>query len=307
MTTIFDIALGKRFDENDTIALVDVDSNDIFLIRNQQTGVTMRITIGALAQFINSAISQADILAALDAPNGVAALDVGGKVPASQLPAYVDDVLEYANTASFPSTGETGKIYVANNTNKTYRWSGSSYIEISPSPGSTDSVTEGSVNLYHTTARAAAAAPVQSVAGKTGTVALTKADVGLSNVDNTADSSKPISTPQQAALDLKAAKALPSVTAPTLLNSWVNYAGGFQTAGYYKDEFGIVHLTGIVKTGTIGASIFTLPEGYRPAAEMQFAVASNGYGSCRVKTDGSVIAYAGSSAWYSLDGITFRA
>jgi hypothetical protein len=52
---------------------------------------------------------------------------------------------------------------------------------------------------------AAAAAPVQSVAGKTGTVTLAKADVGLSNVDNTADLSKPISTATQTALDGKAA------------------------------------------------------------------------------------------------------
>lgn len=56
---------------------------------------------------------------------------VGGLVPASQLPSYVDDVLEFANLASFPVTGETGKIYVALDTNKTYRWSGSIYVEVS--------------------------------------------------------------------------------------------------------------------------------------------------------------------------------
>jgi hypothetical protein len=49
------------------------------------------------------------------------------------LPSYVDDVLEYANLASFPATGESGKIYVALDTNKTYRWSGSAYVEISQS------------------------------------------------------------------------------------------------------------------------------------------------------------------------------
>lgn len=62
--------------------------------------------------------------------SGVATLDSGGKVPQSQLPSYVDDVLEYANLASFPATGESGKIYVALDTNKTYRWSGSAYVEI---------------------------------------------------------------------------------------------------------------------------------------------------------------------------------
>ena len=55
---------------------------------------------------------------------------VGGKVPAEQLPAYVDDVLEFANLASFPVTGETGKIYLALDTNITYRWTGSAYVQI---------------------------------------------------------------------------------------------------------------------------------------------------------------------------------
>ena len=64
------------------------------------------------------------------AASGVAELDSGGKVPSSQLPSYVDDVLEYASSASFPATGESGKIYVAQDTNKTYRWSGSAYVEI---------------------------------------------------------------------------------------------------------------------------------------------------------------------------------
>lgn len=65
--------------------------------------------------------------------NGVATLDTTGKVPSSQLPSYVDDVLEYANKAGFPTTGESGKIYVAKDTNLTYRWSGTAYVEISQS------------------------------------------------------------------------------------------------------------------------------------------------------------------------------
>ena len=103
-----------------------------------------------------------------------ASLDESGKVPASQLPSYVDDVVEFANLAAFPATGEVGKIYVAVNSAKAYRWSGSVYIEVSPSL-------------------------VESVAGRTGTVVLSKSDVGLGNVDNTADASKPVSTAQAAA------------------------------------------------------------------------------------------------------------
>ena len=87
------------------------------------------------------------------AANGYAGLDGTGKVPAAQLPAFVDDVLEYANFAGLPGTGVAGVINVTLDTNKVYRWSGSTYVEVSPSPGSTDSVTEGATNLYFTAAR----------------------------------------------------------------------------------------------------------------------------------------------------------
>lgn len=167
---------------------------------------------------------------------GTYATLVGGTVPSSQLPSYVDDVLEFATLAAFPATGETGKIYVATIPNKTYRWSGTAYVEIASSPGSTDAVTEGSINLYFTAARAVSALAstlssyatkawvtaqgfattagvssaisalvtgVSSVAGKTGDVTLVKADIGLGNVDNTSDANKPISTATQIALDGK--------------------------------------------------------------------------------------------------------
>ena len=94
-------------------------------------------------------------------------LDGNGIVLSSKLPSYVDDVIEVSSQAQLPVTGEISKIYVVLDTNKTYRWSGSVYVEISASPGSTDSVTEGSTNLYFTTARAQAA--VTSVTGNAGT------------------------------------------------------------------------------------------------------------------------------------------
>ena len=156
-----------------------------------------------------------------------ATLDGTGKVPSFQLPSFVDDVLEFATLAAFPATGESGKMYAALNTNRIYRWSGSTYVEISASPGSTDAVPEGSGNLYFTSARALAAVTwttltgipawitaattygqsllAASSASATKTLlALVKGDVGLGNVDNTADSAKPISTATQTALDLKA-------------------------------------------------------------------------------------------------------
>lgn len=67
------------------------------------------------------------------ANNGLAELDSSGKVPSSQLPSYVDDILEFDTLSEFPVTGESGKIYIAKNTNIQYRWSGTTYVEISSS------------------------------------------------------------------------------------------------------------------------------------------------------------------------------
>lgn len=72
------------------------------------------------------------------AVNGVATLDAAGKVPADQLPSYVDDVKEYDNKAAFPETGESDKIYVDIDTGSIYRWSGTQYIQINASVASAD-------------------------------------------------------------------------------------------------------------------------------------------------------------------------
>ena len=80
---------------------------------------------------------------------------VGGLVPQNQLPSYVDDVLEFADLASFPSTGEIGKIYIAiSPKNLQYRWTGSAYIQITNGLiASTNDVSEGSNNLYFLASR----------------------------------------------------------------------------------------------------------------------------------------------------------
>lgn len=64
---------------------------------------------------------------------GIVPLDENGKVASSYLPSYVDDVLEYDNRTAFPTTGESGKIYIALDTNKTYRWGGTTYVELTSS------------------------------------------------------------------------------------------------------------------------------------------------------------------------------
>jgi hypothetical protein len=88
-------------------------------------------------------------LAGKQAAGTYATLDEGGKVPATQLPSYVDDVLEFADFASLPATGETGKIYVTTTApSKAYRWSGSAYLEISPSEVTSVAGKTGAVDLY---------------------------------------------------------------------------------------------------------------------------------------------------------------
>ena len=148
---------------------------------------------------INAVDSTARVASSLiGAANGVAPLGSDSKISATYLPSYVDDVLEVANYAALPVTGETGKIYVDLATNKAYRWSGSAYVYI----------TSGAVD---------------SVAGKTGVVSLVKADVGLGNVDNTADASKPVSTATQTALNLKLDSS--SYTAADVLSKLVTVDG----------------------------------------------------------------------------------
>jgi ribosome modulation factor len=103
-------------------------------------------------------------------------------------------------------------------------------------------------------------------------------------------------------------------TAPTLTNSWVNYgSGGYGNAGYRKDADGFVHLRGLVKNGSsVGATIFTLPAGYRPAFNGLYS-AWNTSGAARINigSDGTVVidTQIGSpgTAYQSLDGVTFLA
>ena len=66
-------------------------------------------------------------------PNGVATLGVDGRVLPSQLPGSIGEVLEYPTLLDFPEEGAAEKIFIAVDTNKTYRWSGTQYVEISQS------------------------------------------------------------------------------------------------------------------------------------------------------------------------------
>ena len=131
-------------------------------------------------------------------PEGVATLDATGKVPSSQLPSFVDDVIEVDSFDLLPETGETGKIYVTKDTNLTYRWSGSQYVEISESlalgetsstayPGDKGKATTDKVNAH--------------TSDYNNPHKVDKAQVGLGNVDNTADLDKPVSNATQELVD----------------------------------------------------------------------------------------------------------
>ncbi len=148
---------------------------------NVVTGVTQ--TANGITVSMGSVATSVDLanyvpLTQKGAANGVATLDGSGMVPSSQLPSYVDDVLEgyyrsadgrFYKEAAYTNViaGETGKIYVSLDTNKSYRWSGTAFVYI----------TSGAVD---------------SVNGLTGVVVLSKSHVGLGNVDNTADSAKSV-------------------------------------------------------------------------------------------------------------------
>jgi hypothetical protein len=166
---ISELPLKSNLAETDLLVIVDTDAGP----QNYISKKTTVLSVKNLAQLI----ADAQIALQKNQPNGLATIDaLTGKIPTALLPGYVDDVEEYSTLADFPPEGESGKIYVAVDTKLTYRWSGSIYVEISASPGNTDSVPEGSINKYFTEQRAADAAPVQSVNGQTGDVVLTIPD-----------------------------------------------------------------------------------------------------------------------------------
>ena len=160
-----------------------VHNNETFSLKPFVSDIGFKTTTGTANQALTANGDVFDLNTKADL--------VGGKVPSSQLPSYVDDVLEFANLASFPATGESGKIYIAIDTNITYRWSGTGYAEIS-----------ASLALGET--------PSTAYRGDRGKIAYDhsqvthdKTLVGLGNVDNTSDLNKPISNAAQTALNLK--------------------------------------------------------------------------------------------------------
>lgn len=137
-----DSNLSNRIDDLDDKIDKEIADREaeIDRIENKFDGVTDKLEEALQKEIEDRKAGDTTITNSLNAfistkgqPGGLAELDSTGKVPAAQLPSYVDDVLEYSTKAQFPQTGETGKIYVAKDTNLTYRWTGTQYLEISQS------------------------------------------------------------------------------------------------------------------------------------------------------------------------------
>lgn len=137
-----DSNLNNRIDDLDDKIDKEIADREaeIDRIENKFDGVTDKLEDALQKEIEDRKAGDTTITNSLNAfistkgqPGGLAELDSTGKVPAAQLPSYVDDVLEFSTKAQFPQTGETGKIYVARDTNLTYRWTGTQYLEISQS------------------------------------------------------------------------------------------------------------------------------------------------------------------------------
>jgi hypothetical protein len=126
----------------------DLTKTEVLVLLNVEDGADV-------TDATNVAAAGAQMTSEKNANNGYAGLDAGGKVASAQLPSYVDDVIEVADFASLPATGETGKIYVTIDDGKIFRWTGSVYVEISADAG----------------------APVSSVNTQTGAVVLDADDI----------------------------------------------------------------------------------------------------------------------------------
>lgn len=111
--------------------------------------------------------------------------------------------------------------------------------------------------------------------------------------------------------DLWVDSSTPAWVYPTLGNSWVSFGGTLQTARFFKDASGVVHLQGTIANGTANTTIFTLPTGYRPTARLEIATyAYPGMGKLNIDSNGVVqfdawVISSGSNAAVALSGITF--
>ena len=234
---------------------------------------------------------------------------IDGKIPAAQLPSYVDDVLEAVNVASFPSIGESGKIYVDTTTNITYRWTGSVYTEISKSLA----LGETSSSAYRGDRGKTAYDHSQIITGNphntkasdianttNGTISSTNVQAAINELDSDIDQVR-------ADLNEKADKEQEQWITPTLMNGVIEVT----PVRYMKDSFGFVHLKGVCGNVTQAIPMFNLPPGYRVEQVSRFPGVTNHQFiriSIATSPDGIIIPDGTvNNGMCSLDNIIFRA
>ena len=179
----------------------DVTSNLSIPIPNVGNQITydisrLRDALNAIDGYLNTHttnISTKESSVNKGAANGYAPLGVDSKVPAINLPSYVDDVIESANLAALPATGEVGKIYVTLDNNKIFRWSGSVYIEISPTVGNADTATKlSTARTIAATGDATYSVSFDGSANVTAAITLANSGVTAGTVNSTATAVTPI-------------------------------------------------------------------------------------------------------------------
>lgn len=198
--------------------------------RGDKSWQTLDKGVVGLSNVENTSDASKPISVAQKAVNDKKADLVNGIVPTSQLPSYVDNVQEYATLASFPTTGMSNVVYLSVDTNKPYRWGGSSYVEIS----------SAGIALGETSATAYRGDRGKTAYDHTSLTnnphAVTKAQVGLSNVDNTADADKPINQAMLNAFGVKADLVNGKVPASQLPDSSNLQLGETATSAYRGDR-----------------------------------------------------------------------
>lgn len=190
------LALADAQDYTDN-AIANIPSPPVLSVAGKTGEVVLTASDVGLGEVDNTADLNKPVSSATQSALDLKADLVGGKVPESQLPSFVDDVLEFPTVADFPAVGESGKVYIASDTNQTYRWTGAGYARLS----------EGVV-LGETSST--------SYRGDRGKTAydhtlltdnphnVTKAQVGLGSVENLAPADLPVSSATASALAGKA-------------------------------------------------------------------------------------------------------
>jgi len=184
-------------------------------------------------------------------------------------------VRTFANLAAFPASGAVKTIYIAEDTNKTYRWTGSVYVEISASAaggatwgaitGTLSSQTDLQNALNAKQATLVSGTNIKTIEGQSllgsGDINLTATDVGLGNVDNTSDANKPVSTATQTALNAKQDTLVSATNIKTINGSSVLGSGDL-SVGTFVGVHALVPLqsgdsVSAVVNGNAGAGVAT--------------------------------------------------